>query len=212
MSNNGISFIVKFGSFSSIGVKHGVSRHFGEHKRLVYIFSILLIVGLVVGIVTIASMSKSFSHVQVIDLFLVNGFKVRATVFSYFFRSLLDWFIYCLIVFVLCMWLLPSYVSYVVVFFKGYQLGLNITAMCIIYGFGGILGVIFIYLPLNLLLGFVFVNFVSICKKRASCRRFNKRRGEDLGFLILFLIIFFALCLLEAILVPSMLKRIVITV
>jgi len=180
-------------------------------KKYIFWFSFIFAAGMIVGIITLAQIARNFTVAELMDFFAVDAFRTRASVFSYFFNTLLRHLLVCVVVFVVCLWYPTSFATFPIMFFRGYHFGVNLTVVCALHGIGGMLTVIFIYLPIQLILNFVFINFASICAHNAVLRR-RLRQKQEFGFLLLFAALFFVLCLAESLIVPTVLRRIILSV
>ncbi len=141
---------------------------------------------------------------------IINGTTSGGALFWKKFISLLCPLI---ITFVLCLNYYLSYLCYILVAYQSGLLTLTIFAMVSTYGVSGVLNVIFIIFPINIIYLCVLVLFSSVCLKRIKFS--NKYKNWSFGikekeFVISCLSTFVAVilvCLLGTVVLPFFLKN-----
>ncbi len=158
----------------------------------------------------LSRLKNIFEIEQVADIVLRDSITGNVKFFSYFFKRLLDFLIAGLFCFLIALNFYTSFINYIVIFYKGYILGLTV-AMCVaLFGVGGAVTIIIFYVPFQLALNFVLICFASILMENAlNKHRYKNCYKIDYSFLVIYLILILVLCLLEAIFLPPMLKSII---
>ena len=194
-------------------LKEACFEHFSCRKKYILWLVFIFVVGLITGIITISQLTKSFSVSEVTDLLLLKSFKGQASVFGFLFKRVIDFLLVGTIVFVAGLWFYTSFAIIPVVFFRGYQVGVNVTIFCVLYGIGGVLNVILIYLPIQLLLHFIFINYCSVCGHNAW-QRHKRGKGARFEFtsLVVFGVLLFVCCFIESLAMPMLLRKIILSV
>ena len=102
--------------------------------------------------------------------------------------------------------------------YKGFNLGVTCAFLVILFSLGGVLNVVFVIIPCNLILLFILIGWSSVCLNyNFECRNFG---GSILSkefycsiklILYVFLIVLVLVCLLEILLLPWLSTAIIIS-
>lgn len=181
---------------------------FAKNKKLIIFFCIVFLLGLAVGIAGVSALKKNFEIDDIKDILLVGSLRGKTGVFAYFLKRFFGYVFVMAIVLLLCLNFYLGLLSFLIVFYISYKIGFTIAIYCTFFGIGGIINVVLIYLPFQLLANFLLIVFVSIslgkAKFFAKCK--CKRALCEYYYVFAFLALLAVVCLLEGIFVPIVLK------
>ncbi len=191
--------------------------HFKENAML-YVFAVVFaLVGLAVGIYISLTGYKYTALLSPADKNMFGYITGTASYSSIFYSRLYDVLICVVIIFVLT---LTSYTGILAYIFLGYQMALIVlssAALITLYGITGILNVIFLVVPINIVNIVLFAFTLAIGLERA-----NEQRRYKLGFvasfketnyffkLLLSAGALFVVCLVSSFVLPLFLKSFVV--
>jgi len=198
-------------------IKDKIVDHFNIHKKYYYFSIISFIVGLLIGLILSFTEYAYMSLLNSSDNIIFDYITGEASYLSIFYSRIKDICLCVLIIFILNITIYTSFLSYI---FVGYQmclLVLSCAALIIMYGFSGILNVILIMLPINILNYFILNIINSLCVGRASRQRrfkesfFSSFKGNDyfVSFCICLLVIL-VLCAFNCFVMPLFIKSFVV--
>lgn len=196
-----------------------LAEHFEFCRTFLIAFSGALLVGVLIGCFSFIKFNKIFDlgATSILDS---NTFFVKVNFFSFALRNFLK-FLFCLaliFVFSLNVYLMPF--SFFTVGYCGYLLGADLVVMVVVLGFTGLICMIFLYLPIQICIHFLVVNFASKCQK-CCCDNFkygklccskNSQIPEILSFALLIFALIFVLLLIEGIILPTSVKNILLEI
>lgn len=157
----------------------------------------ILFVSLIIGIILACKYKNDFS-MNLLDDYGIVSF-VGTGVTSSFFSRLLSIFLIMLILFICSFsrFLMP--LAVVVLAFRTYLLGFNLCLMFLSYGLPGIFLSIFIILPCQLIMLFIFCSFYFLITKSSnSCLEGGKKLKLKITLCVFFLMVL--CCLVETLL------------
>lgn len=189
--------------------------YFFEHKNLLIGFIGAFLIGVVVGIFSYVKFNKVFDFTIISQNTTVNVFFTKINFFSFAISSFLKYLLNIVIIFLLTLTIFTVPFSFLYTSYLGYTLGAGAVVIVSALSVGGILGMILFYLPFRLLIYFVLINIACVCQKKCNSNfRFGRKYKCDayLGFnfkaFLVCLLVIFALCFLEALLMPSSIKAV----
>ncbi len=155
---------------STYDIKFYLKRH-----SWVYVsFLALLLVGVVFGVfvgMSSDSYLKILNKDNKILYSIINGIFSSGAFFG---KKLIQLLTPMIIIFLLNFNFYTGLLSYLIVAYQGGLLTLTIFAMVSSYGISGVLNVMFIIIPINLLYIAVMIFFASVCKERSKLACDNK--------------------------------------
>ena len=173
-------------------------RHFGrtffrDNRFAICAYIFLVLIGVLTGIFTAFKTGGALPFRILTDFTLAEysatSLASLGVFFSRFFSVTL--ILVILSVFSLTIFLVP--IGCVIIFYRSYLVGLNISLMAILFGFGGAIQAVLIIFPLQLLMlgifGVYFMQFAKMCS-------FKRKYGRGGGLLKLFLVCMILLLLL----------------
>ena len=157
-------------------LKNKLTLFFNQYKIVILFSALMLILGLALGIYTTLKYSGEIELSNLSDIGFVEFLKgdkgVVGLFFSYMFK-----FLFCIsIIIYLNFKPILSVCSYLLLIVRGYLIGFDLTAIILLYGFAGVLNVLIVIIPFELIVCMVLIAATAI----ATNRNFNlKRFGES---------------------------------
>ncbi len=194
-------------------LKLGFADYFSANRSCIILLSGVFVIGLAVGIFTYIKL-KTTLNFSSNSLNLKSLFSTDSVFLSFFlWRFMVS--VSCLgLIFLLSIKKLTRFLVWVVAGYRGYLLGTTIVTTLMFLGFGSIFGMFLIYLPIEICINFIIVNFSCFCLSECdSSKRFGRRVSEFKQYLdvvIFFVLFLFVLHLLEFWFVPAMIKKLII--
>ena len=190
-------------------LKYSLLDHFLEYKWSYIIFGIIVLLGLLLGFFIGFNRAENFSLNDLPDMVLAQYISKKASIAAVFFSRLFGFLGLCLLL--ICLnskgFLCP--LSFFVLLYRSFLVGINSAILISLYKFGGVVNVVLIYLPVHLTSLILLMILGAICfwicvnSKKMCCSVFSFQflKGYKNLFLILFLLAFVCF-LLEAIVMP----------
>ncbi len=186
-----------------------IGEHFAKYKWFYIILLSVCLVGLVAGFITGFRSAEDLALADVPDVTLVAFIKKDITNLSVFFSRIFAFLGLIILIWASnCKkWLL--FVTFVVLLYRSFLIGINCAMLIVIYQMGGIINVILIFFPFHLLALFALLCWCVVCVYGNLVQRssgFSPLSGEFLRnnkmcLLTAFLIAFVAY-FMEALLIP----------
>ncbi len=190
-------YVGKYSNF-----KYTVLSFLRVNKVRIFVLCFFTILGLLTGIFT------AVKYLNGTELFNFNNYGItqfangNIATTELFFKRFLSYtcFLFILLICSLSAFLLP--IGCFVIVYRSYLLGLNITIIVVLYGFGGILSAIVIILPIQLcMLVFACLFYCMVRNRCIIKKKYGKAVGLNTILLFLiFLVLLSILNLLETIL------------
>lgn len=159
-------------------LKNKLTLFLQEYKVVIFIGSIVLMFGAIVGVFTVIKYSADIKIDNLSDTGLVEFVKGNKGTMGLYFPYLFGFLFSAIIIIftnfkpVFCVF------SYLVLAVKGYLLGFDITILIIVYGLWGIVNSIVLILPFELIICFVLILISAIAiKQNCSNATFGKLCG-----------------------------------
>ena len=172
------------------------------NKYRLILLGFFILVGLLTGIFTAIKYCDGYDAINFNDYLLTQFSKGKIGTFDLFLERLLSYSCFCLILLVcsLAGFLFP--VGLFVIVFRTYLLGLNITLIILMYGFGGIFNAVIIIFPLQL--SIILLASIFFCIVRNRCinkKKFGKIYGINSFYtFLIFILILTIINLIETLL------------
>lgn len=159
---------------------YDIKYYLKKHSRLYISFLILILVGVIFGIIIGLSSDgylKLLNKENKLLFSIINGTFSSGSIF---WKKLIQLFCPLIIIFVLNLNFYLGLLSYVIVAYQSGLLTLTIFAIVSTYGISGVLNVIFIILPINIVYIVIMAFFASGCIERSYGAMKNKKLGFNL--------------------------------
>lgn len=188
---------------NSILIKNTLSNFLKVYKVFLIVLALVLLLGVVTGIFTASKYSGSLEMEHIPDSNFVSFICGDKGSLGLFFTYFVNYCILFVIVIFVCTTPLFNVLIYLCFLVLGYRLGFLISALITLFSFAGIINVVIIILPFELLLMFVFMLLCSIVihrnkiRKKFGCINSNTNYKKIYLFLvIIFFVILFIKCLI----------------
>lgn len=148
--------------------KYDFSEHFEKNKKIYLVLLLCLILGIVFGIFVAVSKTSYLGLLNVKDkniINIINGVTLSA---SEFWKNMFSFLMPLILVLLFSLNYYLNIASFVVFIYQSTLLFLTSLALVSTYGFLGLIKVIIIILPINILYFCVFAYFIAVCSKRAG--------------------------------------------
>lgn len=141
------------------------NEHFSRHLKSYLLLAVFAILGLVLGIISANNLSGLLTEDKIRLIFFKNIYIDVNFFIAFFGNTFIMLILYGVIVLVnISVFLMP--LGFILVIYRGYLAGFSAVALIKIYGGGGIVNLIFIFLPFQLMLMFFIIGAMSVCMKR----------------------------------------------
>ena len=172
--------------------KYNVYTHFCRYKFLYILTSILCLVFFIIGICVIFN-KTSLNIDDIADKTLLAFLTHDSGVFGMIFSR-----IFTFVLLALCIWLtnfrpLLCILSFIIIIYRSFIIGTTCALLIKLFQFGGIINVVIIYLPFNLISLFLLISCCNVCVyhnfqfkrygKHIICREFIEEK-QDYFFLL----------------------------
>ncbi|HEY8444472.1 MAG TPA: hypothetical protein VIL24_06720 [Clostridia bacterium] len=141
------------------------SDHFSRLFKYYMLLAVFAILGLVLGIISANNLSGLLTE-EKIKLLFFKSIYINVNFFIAFFaNTFIMLVLFGVIVLVnISVFILPF--GFILIIYRGYLAGFSAVALIKIYGGGGIVNLIFIFIPFQLMLMFFLLGAMAICMKR----------------------------------------------
>lgn len=146
--------------------KNKLSLYFTQYKFSILICSLLALLGCSLGIYTAIKYSGEIELSNLADSNLVDFLKGDKGTMGLFFPYLFSFSLYCCVIIFLNFKPVLSVFTYFALIVRGYLIGFDITVLIVLYGFAGIINVVFIILPCDLMVLCSLIIIAAIALKR----------------------------------------------
>ncbi len=199
--------------------KYAIASHFFDYKWGYITFFAIIILGLVLGFVIGFNKAENFSISDMPDATFVSFISKKIGAPALFFSRFFGFLGLVLLIFCLCFKPILSFVNFFIVLYHSFLVGINSSILISLFKIGGVVDVVFLYLPINIVC-LVLISVVASVSLLCSIRQKQMGYGvfsvqffaENKGAL-LFVMCAALLCfLLEAILMPHITLALLIKV
>ncbi len=196
-------------NLSRVDIRH----HFKKNSSYYFSFLVFALFGIVIGTIVVCG-GDSYIHILTSESKVLYGFiNGTAGVSGIFWKKFLGFFVPILLVFLLSLNYYLSLTSFVIVTYQSALLIMSSAALISIYGFSGVLNVLFLLLPINLLYMALLIVFSVICisrsKQGAKSKYFAYGFNDEAFWLQIVLCVLVALLLafVATVILPIFLKN-----
>jgi hypothetical protein len=194
-------------------IKINLIQHFNKNKWLYIMLLIFCILGLITGILTVIKSSGDVTINTIKDTSLINYLICKIDFWNYVFSEFLSAIIGAIIV--LCcsyfIWTLPIIFAYICI--KSFCFGIDIVSLIILNGLNGVINVVIIIIPINILILIcLFIYLVITYDKCVMIKKFGKINVKNsinssfLSNIFFLLLIDFLLIIIEGLLLSIAIK------
>ncbi|HEY8389572.1 MAG TPA: hypothetical protein VIL26_01265 [Clostridia bacterium] len=194
-----------------------INEHFSRHLKFYLVIGVFVIGGIILGIISANNISGALTT-EKIKLIFFRSIYIDVNFFAAFFINTLIMLLLFLIIIAVTtsVFLLP--LGFILIIYRGYLAGFAAIAIIRIFGGGGIVNLIIIFIPFQLVLLFFLTGCMAVCMRRLinniHCGSFCFRGTEYeimLKELIALFIIFIVINLLLSIIAVIITKTFVIS-
>ncbi len=199
--------------------KYLIVDHFLDYKWGYIIFLIIILTGLIFGFILGFNRADNFSITDMPDTIFVKFISKKIGVFALFFSRLFGFLGLVLLILSLCFKPFLCWINFFIVLYHSFLVGINSAILISLFKIGGIVNVIFLYLPINvvclvLIAVVASIGFLSsIRQKQTGYGVFSAQffMENKMALLICFMLAFFCF-LIEAIIMPHITVALLIKV
>jgi len=139
--------------------------HFSRHIKFYLLICVFVIGGVILGIISANNISGMLTTDK-IKLVFFRQIYIDVSFFAAFFLNTLIMLVLFLIIIVVNMsvFLLP--LGFVLIIYRGYLAGFAAVAIIRIFGGGGIINLVIIFIPFQLMLLFFLIGCMAVCMRR----------------------------------------------
>lgn len=194
-------------------LKLSFADYFSSNRSCIILLSGVFVIGFAVGIFTYIKLKTTINFT--VDSSFVKSIFTKDSVFLSFFLWRFILSLACVgLAFLFSIKKFTHFLAWILIAYKGYVLGNLVVTIFMFLGVGAFIGLFFVFLPLEICLCFVIVNFSCFCLSECgTSKRFGRRSGEFkqyVDIILLFVLLLALLHLVEYWFVPSVIKKIII--
>lgn len=153
---------------------HDIKNHFKKNGNFYFGFLGAILVGILIGITVIISSDSYVNVLSSSSKVLYSYINGTAHMGVIFWRNLVSFIVPMLLIFILNLNLFSGLISYIIVAYQSAMLLITSSALILIYGLSGVLNVLLILLPINMLYILALVYFSVVCLERGAVARAYK--------------------------------------
>ena len=146
-------------------LKFALHDHFSQHKKSYLICIIFIVFGLITGILTAIKFSHALTVEHITDTALVSFLKHETGWFAMLLSRVFSFLCVLALIFALGFNKWTAIISFFVLVYKAYLVGLNSLILIILFSISGAINVLIVYLPCNLLVLFALLSITAIIFK-----------------------------------------------
>jgi len=190
-------------------IKYSIIDHFKRYKWVYLFLFVCLILGLILGFVIGFKKADNFSLADLPDSVLVDFINKKISAASLFFSRICSFLGLIFLFWCINCKKFLSFITFIIIFYKAFLIGINCAILMSIYKFGGAINVFFVILPTHLISLFCLLAWGAVCIYFAFKEKtigystfsgcfFREAKG------VLFVVILGAIlcCLLECLILP----------
>ncbi len=163
--------------------KSDIKFHYKQNSGFYFAFLVFVLIGLAVGIIIVCS-GDGYIHALTSDskvlYHFING---TANSSSIFWQKFIYFFIPLLLIFIMSLNFYVSLASFLVVAYQSSMLVISSAAIITLYGFSGVLNVLFLMMPINIIYISILISFAVFCLSRSkealNCKNFAYGINSD---------------------------------
>lgn len=182
-----------------VNFKFALKSFFADNKFMIISLIVVAFLGLLTGILVAIKSGLTISNLG--DFNIKISEHTGVVEFAGVWERFKSVFINVLLISVASLYVLLIPVGYVVVAYRAYLLGFNITLLICLLGVSGAITSILVILPCQLLiLATLICYFVVLVSVMDSRKRYGRSEFNFFKVVLLFLLVLFVLCVIEALL------------
>lgn len=175
-------------------VKSQFNSFWGKYKMLILFLFISLLIGTVTGIFTATKYAGELELSNVPDNNLVAFLQGDKGSFGVFFSYFVKTIVVCALILLLNINRFFAVVNFVYIFVRGYSFGFTIFAIINLFSFAGVINVVLIIIPFDLIVSFLIIVLSSIAMyKNNAIKKYGKecycRQNSSMPILCIILLI-----------------------
>lgn len=141
------------------------SDHFSRYFKFYILLSLFAILGLMLGIISANNLSGLLTEEKIRIIFFKSIYIDVNFFIAFFGNTFIMLILFGVIVLVnISVFILPF--GFILIIYRGYLAGFSAVALIKIYGGGGIVNLIFIFIPFQIMLMFFLLGAMAICMRR----------------------------------------------
>lgn len=141
------------------------SDHFSRYCKYYILLALFAVLGLVLGIISANNLSGLLTEERIKIIFFKSIYIDVNFFIAFFGNTFIMLILYGVIVLVnISVFILPF--GFILIIYRGYLAGFAAVALIKIYGGGGIVNLIFIFIPFQVMLMFFLLGAMAICMGR----------------------------------------------
>lgn len=172
------------------GCKFHLSTHFCRYKWLYIITAIFCLVFIIVGMCVIFGKSGSLEISDIPDKALLSFLLQDSGAFGMIFARIFGTLFLALAIWITNFRPIMCFLSIIIIMYRSFVLGATCALLIKLFQFGGIINVIIIYFPINLIVLFLLLSWACVCifhnfeynryGKNILCREFVNEKQDHL--------------------------------
>lgn len=178
----------------------------GKYKYLIFILSLFLCLGLIVGIFTASKYSGDLEIDNILDSNLLAFLKGNRGSFGVFFSYFISIGFACILIIFINLNTFCAIVNMLYFVVRGYVFGFTIFAMIDLFSFAGVLNVLIVLVPFDLVINFLLILISAICiYKNRVIKKYGKvcyKKQSGNAVLIILTVLLATIIFLKAMCMP----------
>lgn len=175
-----------------------IRYYFEKHKKYLFWLFCFFVIGLIFGVIIAITSDSYLSILSSTDKIFYDYVKGNVSLSKQVTSLIIKNLLFELIIFLLCLDFYPSLICYLFVSYQSATLMLSAVAIITEFGLSGLMIVLFLQLPINLILFASNMLFSSLCLRRSFYSKRYKRFSfgfKDREFFIpVLILIVFIIC------------------
>ena len=151
---------------NSYRIKNKLTLFLNQYKIVILICLLMLVLGATLGVFTVIKYSDEIELSNLSDVSLVEFLKGNKSVTGIFFPYMFAFLFYVCVIIYFNFKPILSICSYLLLIVRGYLIGFDIAILIMLYGLAGVLNVIIILIPFELIVWLVLIVIAAIAIKR----------------------------------------------
>lgn len=198
-------------------VKDKILKHYKENRTFYIVMLVAILAGVVLGIYLSVTGYKYTSLLNSSDKHMFDYITGKAEYSSIFSSRFFQCFFCLLLIFLFNLTFYTCFLNYIYIGYQTSLLVLTCFAITSIYGFSGVINVVLILLPINIIWIFIICVWACFCRERAKLQYkykskiFESFKLTNLGIKFLFcFLVMLILCVLQSFVLPLLIKSVIV--
>ena len=182
-----------------------------DSKMKLIFITVILIISFLTGIIIAAKTHSSYEHFENFGIVDIRTGGLTTT----FFTRLMSMLLIALILFGCSFTIYTLPIALIFLAYRSYLLGLNICLMVVIYGLPGVIVTLIVALPCQLLaLVALTLFYILMFKTNKDFKSFGgcKVKNQKMKLILVVIIILFAICIVESILLTLFSAKVILVI